>query len=211
VYGLDAELLGMVPQPALAALLLFPITEATEALRAEEAAAEGNGGGAAAAAEAAGVFYMRQTIGNACGTIGLLHALGNAAAPAGGPLPLAPGSFLEAFLAATAGMSPAARGAHLEAPPPGAPEIDGIHDAAARQGATDAPDAATDTNLHFIAFVQRGGRLWELDGRKAAPVDHGPSGPATLLADTAGVVRRRFVERGGGSVEFSLIALAKAE
>lgn len=24
------------------------------------------------------VYYMRQTVGNACGTIGLLHAIGNA-------------------------------------------------------------------------------------------------------------------------------------
>ena len=36
-------------------------------------------------------------------------------------------------------------------------------------------------NLHFVAFVERGSRLWELDGRKGFPVDHGPSSPATVL------------------------------
>lgn len=29
-----------------------------------------------------------------------------------------------------------------------------------------APDADTDVDLHFVAFVQRNGRLLELDGRK---------------------------------------------
>ena len=41
--------------------------------------------------------------------------------------PAAEGSFLQQFLAATEGMSPAQRGAYLEQPPEGAPDIDSIH------------------------------------------------------------------------------------
>ena len=58
----------MVPKPARAVLLLFPITEETEALKkAEDAAAAGP--------PPANVWWTRQTVGNACGTVGLLHAV----------------------------------------------------------------------------------------------------------------------------------------
>ncbi len=45
---------------------------------------------------------------------------------------------------------------------------------AAQQGATAAPAADEEVDLHFIAFVQREGSLYELDGRKAGPINHGP-------------------------------------
>jgi hypothetical protein len=42
----------------------------------------------------------------------------------------------------------------------------------------------------------RAGRLWELDGRRAGPVDRGVSSAEQLLADAARVVRD-FVSRCG--------------
>jgi hypothetical protein len=36
---------------------------------------------------------------------------------------------------------------------------------------------------HFICLVHSGGRLYELDGLKAAPINRGPSSPETLLKD----------------------------
>ena len=73
VFGFDPDLLAMVPQPVHAVLLLFPITDASEKAKDEEAAriaAEGQ-------VVSDKVYYMRQTIGNACGTIGIIHAVGN--------------------------------------------------------------------------------------------------------------------------------------
>jgi ubiquitin carboxyl-terminal hydrolase L3 len=118
----------MVPQPVLAVLLLFPITKQTEALRREQQQQQQAAACGPQNVEANSVFYMKQTIGNACGTIGLLHSLCNAAAPAGGPLALRSGSFLERFLADTGRMAPEARGAYLEDPPEGAPNIEDIHE-----------------------------------------------------------------------------------
>ena len=60
---------------------------------------------------------------------------------------------------------------------------------AAKEGDTAAPQAEDDVDLHFVCFVAVDGALYELDGRKTAPINHGPSSPATLLSDTARVVQ----------------------
>jgi ubiquitin carboxyl-terminal hydrolase L3 len=78
VYGVDDEMLGMVPTPVLAVLLLFPISEASEAHKNEEEArilATGD----AAQKVAPSLWYTKQTVGNACGTVGLTHAALNLA------------------------------------------------------------------------------------------------------------------------------------
>ena len=75
IFGFDPDLLAMVPQPVHAVLLLFPITPTSEKAKDEEAEALAKPGAVNDVSE--GVYYMRQTIGNACGTIGVLHAVGN--------------------------------------------------------------------------------------------------------------------------------------
>ena len=205
VYGLDPELLAMVPQPALALLLLFPITEATEADRTAQAAS-GPAGAAAGGEGQAPVWYTRQTIGNACGTIGVLHALANARSA----LQIEAGSFLERFLAATEALSPEERAAYLEHPPPGAPSLEEAHQGAAAEGSTAPPPADATVDLHFVCFVHKAGSLFELDGRKTAPVCHGSSSEATFLQDAVGVVRDKFVALAGdGNLNFNLMAFAK--
>ncbi|KAL9438883.1 hypothetical protein AB3S75_024534 [Citrus x aurantiifolia] len=69
VYGLDDELLAMVPQPVLAVLFLYPLTAQSE----EERRLQDND----KKEFSKNVYFMKQTVGNACGTIGLLHAVGN--------------------------------------------------------------------------------------------------------------------------------------
>lgn len=63
----------MVRQPVLAVLFLFPVKDVSEAHRHEEAARIQKEGQVVSD----NLFYVKQDIGNACGTIGLLHALGN--------------------------------------------------------------------------------------------------------------------------------------
>lgn len=67
--------------------------------------------------------------------------------------------------------------------------------AAAQQGDTAAPPADEEVDLHFVAFVCVAGALYELDGRKAGPINHGPCAPERLLEETARVVRANFIER----------------
>ena len=56
-----------------------------------------------------------------------------------------------------------------------------ILQAAAQEGNTAPPPLEEVINLHFVALVHRDGRLWELDGRKSFPIDHGPTSPERLL------------------------------
>lgn len=200
VYGLDEELLAMVPQPVIAVLLLFPITDASEKAKQEEEDRIAKGGQTVSPS----VYFMRQTIGNACGTIGVLHSLANNQ----GTVTIGPNTFLRQFLEATASLSPAERGKYLEDPPAGAPSIESIHQESAAVGDTAPPSSDEDVDLHFVALVHKDGHLYELDGRKAAPVNHGPTTPETLLHDSAAVVQKFIATTD--SINFNLIALANS-
>lgn len=75
VYSLtDPDLLAFIPRPALALLLVFPVSAVYESHRmAEDSIAdEYNRKG-----EAEPVIWWKQTIRNACGMMGLLHAVSN--------------------------------------------------------------------------------------------------------------------------------------
>lgn len=73
VYGMESELLSIIPRPVCAVLLLFPITEKYEVFRTEEEEKIKSQGQDVTSS----VYFMKQTISNACGTIGLIHAIAN--------------------------------------------------------------------------------------------------------------------------------------
>uniref|UniRef100_A0A671KLB7 Ubiquitin carboxyl-terminal hydrolase n=1 Tax=Sinocyclocheilus anshuiensis TaxID=1608454 RepID=A0A671KLB7_9TELE len=169
VYGLEAEVLSLVPRPVCAVLLLFPITEKYETFRQEEEAkikAQGQ-------AVSSDVYFMKQTIGNACGTIGLIHAVANNQRH----LEFEPNSPLQAFLLQSAKMSPEEKAAFLEKDE----SIRVTHESSAQEGQTEAPSLDEKVDLHFIAFVNYEGHLYELDGRKPFPIVHGETTEDTFL------------------------------
>jgi ubiquitin carboxyl-terminal hydrolase L3 len=73
----DPEMLSFVPRPASALLLVFPVSNNYEQFRmqedADKAVYEGKG-------EGEPVVWYKQTIRNACGLIGILHAVSNGGA-----------------------------------------------------------------------------------------------------------------------------------
>lgn len=77
VFSLDdPSLLAFVPRPAHALLLVFPVSKAYEASREAEDSSISDYTGSGPEEE---VLWFKQTIGNACGLMGLLHATINGA------------------------------------------------------------------------------------------------------------------------------------
>nr|XP_028692937.1 ubiquitin carboxyl-terminal hydrolase isozyme L3 isoform X5 [Macaca mulatta] len=150
VYGMDPELLSMVPRPVCAVLLLFPITEKYEVFRTEEEEKIKSQGQAVTSS----VYFMKQTISNACGTIGLIHAIANNK----DKMHFESGSTLKKFLEESVSMSPEERARYLE-------NYDAIrvtHETSAHEGQTEAPNIDEKVDLHFIALVHVDGHLYEL-------------------------------------------------
>jgi len=193
VYGLDDELLGFLPQPVVALLLLFPINEKyKEFCKEMEGSKEGN-------VVSKNVYYMKQTISNACGTVALMHSVANNL----DMINLADGP-LKTFLKETADMSPEERAVKLE-------DNDAIcqsHDDAAREGDTVAPQREDSVDYHFVAFVQVDDNLYELDGRKSGPITKKPSSKESFLKDAASACKE-YMARDPDNHHFSILALAK--
>jgi len=197
VYGLDPELLSFVPGSCCAFILLFPITENYNKHCLEEVKAiESNG-----QKVDKDVFYMKQTIGNACGTIGVIHAIANSQ----NLITLAENSPLKSFFNKVKGSSPADIGKALESDE----SLATAHTDCAQEGQTATLSAETPLDLHFIALVQKEGCIYELDGRKQFPVNHGPSSPESFKLDAAEVCKK-FMARDPSEPRFSIIALSKS-
>ncbi len=78
VYSLDdPSLLAFVPRPVHALLLVFPVSKTYETQRATEDSSRPEYSGSGPDEE---VLWFRQTIGNACGMMGLLHSACNGGA-----------------------------------------------------------------------------------------------------------------------------------
>ncbi|RYP44415.1 hypothetical protein DL768_009117 [Monosporascus sp. mg162] len=203
VYSItEPELLAFVPRPALALLLVFPVSAVYESQRmAEDATApEYDGRG-----EAEPVVWFRQTIRNACGLMGLLHAVSNG--PARGFVE--PDSDLDKLIRTAIPLPPKERAELLER----TPALASAHAEAASQGATAAPDAQDDVDLHYVCFVRTDdGTLWELDGRRRGPIARGQLGEGEDVLSEKALLwgPLKFLEREGGDLRFSCVALAGA-
>lgn len=198
VFGIDSDSLGFVPRPVRAVILLFPINEASEHARhQEEERIEIEG-----QTVSSEVYFMKQTVGNACGTVALLHALLNNI----DRIPIREGSFLEQFYDRTKDMTPMERAQFLENPGEGDPDIEAAHQTAASSGETRTPGLEEKIDLHFVCLIEKDGGLYELDGRKDFPIYHGPSTPPSLLEDSVHVIET-FMSRTE-SIQFNIMALA---
>lgn len=208
VFSIDEpDLLAFVPRPAYALLLVFPVSDTYEKFRHEEDASTHDYAGSG---EEENVIWYKQTIGNACGLIGLLHSVSNGKARDY----VTPGQDLDMLIQKATPLKARERAELLE----NTEALERAHSEAAQEGDTAAPSADDSIDLHYVCFVksEKDGHLWELDGRRKGPLDRGAlSSDDDVLSEAAldkGV--RAFLKReasaGGGDLRFSLITLAES-
>lgn len=91
-------------------------------------------------------------------------------------------------------------------------EIEAAYRTVALQGDSDVPDnAEAEVDFHYVYFSKssKSGHLYELDGDRKGPVDHGALGSdEDVLSDGGRQIIQSVIRReGGANVNFSLFAL----
>ncbi|KAF2241186.1 cysteine proteinase [Trematosphaeria pertusa] len=208
VYSLtDPDLLAVIPRPALALLVIIPLTPTWDEARTAE---DKDKGEYERKGEEEPVIWFKQTIGHACGSIGLVHCLLNGEASKH----VQSGSTLDQIRNAALPKTMWERAKVLE----DSEAFEKAHAEAAKLGDTAAPTPEEGEHLgqHFVAFVKgKDGHLWELEGGRKGPLDRG------LLKDDEDVLSPAALEMGigrliriesehGGDLRFSVIALAES-
>lgn len=195
VFSTEDWALDMIPQPVAAVLMLYPLTEKQESSTGDDVIAIEDAQDK--------VWFIKQRIGNACGTIGLLHALMNTPEPI---RTFGKDSWLFNFSNdCPIPLDPVAKAEKLEADS----KIAVLHDEATSSESNQTSRGSIDDDVvtHFIALVCIHDKLYELDGRKEGPVDHGPTTPPTFLKDACAIVNK-FMARDPEEVRFTITALA---
>lgn len=195
VFSTEEWALDMIPQPVGAVLLLYPLTEKIIKNEGDEPVATD--------VIQDQVWFIKQRIGNACGTIGLLHALMNA--------PEAIRIFnADSWMSRFAQdcpipLAPVAKAECLEMDT----KIAKLHDDAtsSESNSTSRGNLNDKVETHFVALVHVNGKLYELDGRKEAPVLHGDTSQMTLLKDACEVIKK-FMARDPTEGRFAITTLA---
>ena len=142
---------------------------------------------------------MEQHAANACGTIAALHSIVNIARLH--PHLIAKDSFLEKFIVSTKDLTPEERGDFLKKNK----DLEEAHKEAVQAGESEVEDVVM---THFIAFVEVDGCLYELDGTKDQPINHGECKTEEVLSKSCTVIKQ-FMDRDPEEIRFTILALSK--
>ena len=203
VFSTESWALEMIPQPVAAVMVLYPITDNQEAWRAREETERVK----ELDSISSKIWWQKQRIGNACGTIGLIHALANIPE---GLRAVTYGSKEDCWLKTFFDKCPTELDGHIKAE---ILESDTLLQALHEEASSDEANQTNrgtiddDVDTHFIALVHVDGGLYELDGRKGGPIRHGDTNEMDLLSDACKVVEK-FMSRDPGDLRFTILALA---
>jgi ubiquitin carboxyl-terminal hydrolase L3 len=195
VFGLGPDELAIVPRPVASVILLFPYNEAYQKRKQDEELNLKDKGQQVSD----DIYFIKQFVHNACGTMALIHSVANNRDKV-----VLNDGILKRFLDDGQNMSPSDRGDMLVV----AEDIINTHKEIAIEGQTRPPNPEDQVPYHFIAFVCKDGCLYELDGQKFDPINHGPTNPDSLLEDTVNLIQEKFVVQDPDSIYFTLLTLS---
>jgi len=148
------------------------------------------------------MFFAKQVITNACATQAILSLLMNVDCP-----DVSLGKTLSDFKEFSADFDPTMKGLAMS----NSEELRTTHNSFARQSVFefDAKFAKEDDDVfHFVAYVPISGRLYELDGLRDGPLDHGPIPENTdWIATVRPVIEARIAKYQAGEIQFNLMAV----
>ncbi|XP_034824277.1 ubiquitin carboxyl-terminal hydrolase-like [Maniola hyperantus] len=193
VISLEEDALKWVPRPVLAVILLFPLSESYQQHRAQQESELLKKGQQAPK----DVFYLKQVLSTVCGTIALVHSIANNT----NKIDLEDG-LLKNYINDAKGLDAAGKGALLE---------NSVNILQAYKETVESADQAAGeenetVNNHFVTFIHKDGNLFELDGCKSSPINHGPTTAERLLEDAAKICRE-FIAREPDNIGFNVVAL----
>jgi len=146
------------------------------------------------------IFFARQVINNACATQAIMSVLMNIE-DSGVSL----GTTLQEFKEFCGALDAETKGLALS----NSDQIRSVHNSFARQTLFEFDSKKADKDddvFHFVSFVPINGRIYELDGLKAGPVDHGPAGEDWTDA-VRPVIEARMMKYTQGEIHFNLMAV----
>lgn len=135
---MSEDLLSILPQPVIAVMFLFPINDKTNVLYEKLMNSHKS------EPHSKSLFFIKQTIDNACGTMALLHSILNNLSVC---QPVKD-SMLDKYYHGALSKTPKERADLLE----DNKELAESHEQCAQNGSTEAD---MDTNNHFICFMYR--------------------------------------------------------
>jgi ubiquitin carboxyl-terminal hydrolase L5 len=146
------------------------------------------------------IFFARQVINNACATQAIMSVLMNIT-----DSQVNLGTTLQEFKEFCGALDPETKGLALS----NSDQIRTVHNSFARQTLFEFDSKKADKDddvFHFVSYIPLGGRIYELDGLKRGPVDHGPAGEDWTEA-VRPVIEARMQKYQQGEIHFNLMAL----
>ena len=170
VLGFDDELLAMVSQPCLAIIFLFPCkckTQFSEANRGDKG------------------FFLRQVseLDQACGTIAMIHAIANNLKN----MDIKTGVIYDYVNNASKEDTPEKRGNLLVENQ----SVLKLHKSFANEGQSHVKEQA---DHHFVCFTEVDGHIYEFDGCKPAPTNHGSLNDTPFLNKVVSIIKDEYMK-----------------
>jgi len=148
------------------------------------------------------IFFAKQVINNACATQAILSVLMNIESS-----DVALGSTLQEFKEFCGSFDAVMKGLTLS----NSEAIRTVHNSFSRQSLFEfdakKPDKDDDI-FHFVSYVPIAGRIYELDGLKEGPIDHGPAGDQ-WTETVRPIIEARMQRYKEGEIHFNLMGVVE--